>query len=80
MPTKLKKNDTRTRKAPKVEPDSLESGLTKNGSNGTPRYERPHLIPGETPEEREKRLKERDALTLRVFRMAYENHHHLKDS
>lgn len=32
-----------------------------------------HLNP-ETPEEREKRLAERKALTLRIFQSAYENH------
>lgn len=64
-----------TGKARKAARDPLESGMRKNGSNGTPRYEKPYLIPGETAEEREKRLKERDALTLRVFWMAYENHH-----
>lgn len=78
MPTKSKKNDTG--KAHIAALDPLGSGVTKNGLNGKTRYEKPHLIPGETEKEREKRLKERDALTLRVFRMAYENHRDLKDS
>jgi len=35
---------------------------------------RPTYIPGETPEEREKRLAARKALTLKAFQSAYENH------
>jgi hypothetical protein len=43
-------------------------------SNGT-HYERPvHLNP-ETKEQREKRLTKRAKLTLKAFRIAYENHH-----
>lgn len=48
-------------------------------SNGT-RYEQPLHKNHETKEEREKRLKKREALTLRIFKMAYENHHRRKAS
>jgi hypothetical protein len=34
----------------------------------------------ETAKEREKRLAEREALTLRAFQIAYENHHPRKPS
>ena len=37
-------------------------------------YKRPSRLKPESPEEREKRLAARKALTLRAFRMTYENH------
>jgi hypothetical protein len=37
-------------------------------------YARPARPDSESPEEREKRLAARKALTLRAFRMTYENH------
>jgi hypothetical protein len=37
-------------------------------------YTRPARLNPESPEEREKRLAARKALTLRAFRMTYENH------
>lgn len=46
-------------------------------SNGT-RYEQPLYKNPESKEEREKRLKKREALTLKAFRIAYENHHQRK--
>ena len=48
-------------------------------SNGT-RYEQPLSKNPENKEEREKRLKKREALTLKAFRIAYENHHQRKAS
>jgi hypothetical protein len=51
----------------------------RRSSNGT-RYEQPLYKNPESKEEREKRLKKREALTLRVFKMAYENHHRRKAS
>ncbi len=44
----------------------------KNGSNST-HIERPYRINPETPEEREKRLEKRKALTLKVFKWAFDN-------
>lgn len=43
-----------------------------NGSNGK-HVERPFRINPETPEEREKRLKARKTLTLKVFKWAFDN-------
>ena len=37
-------------------------------------------LPGETEEEREKRLAAREALTLSAFQMTYENRHRRKTS
>jgi hypothetical protein len=48
-------------------------------SNGI-RYEQPLYKNSENKEEREKRLKKREALTLKAFRIAYENHHQRKVS
>lgn len=48
-------------------------------SNGT-RYEQPLFKNHESKDECEKRLKKREALTLRAFRMAYDNHHQRKAS
>jgi len=45
-----------------------------NNSNGT-RYEKPRVSNPSVPEEREKMLEKRAKLTLKAFRIAYENHH-----
>lgn len=47
--------------------------------NGKP-YEQPGHKNHETAEEREKRLAKREALTLRAFQIAYDNHHPPKSS
>jgi hypothetical protein len=62
----------RTTRAVIGEPLLLTS-LT-NRSNGR-HIERPHRINPETSEEREKRLKKRKALTLKVFKVAFDNNH-----
>ena len=49
----------------------LLTSLT-NGSNGR-LIERPRRINPETAEEREKRLEKRKALTLKVFKWAFDN-------
>lgn len=41
---------------------------------------RPFYIEGESPEEREKRLAKRKALTLKIFQMAYDAHNSRKAS
>jgi len=51
---------------------SSEEMAVTNGSNGN-HIERPYRINPETPEQREKRLSEREALTLKVFKRAFEN-------
>jgi hypothetical protein len=51
----------------------------RSSSNGT-HYEQPLAKDDESKEEREKRIKKREALTLKAFRMAYENHHQRKAS
>jgi hypothetical protein len=51
------------------EADDMLARDDGEGSQPQPRYLNP-----ETPEEREKRLAERKALTLRIFQSAYENH------
>jgi|SoiMetStandDraft_5_1073268.scaffolds.fasta_scaffold131534_2 hypothetical protein len=51
----------------------------RGSSNGT-RYEQPLYKKPESKEEREKRLKKREALTLKAFQIAYENHHRRKAS
>ena len=53
---------------------SFSSKEKRVKSNGI-RYERPLTKPGETAEERQKRIAEMEALTLRAFQIAYENHH-----
>jgi len=52
----------------------------ERGSSNGKRYERPLYKNPENKEEREKRLKKREALTLKAFRIAYENHHQRKAS
>lgn len=48
------------------------ASVTSNGRQ----YEQPHHKNPETAGEREKRLAKREALTLRAFAIAYDNHHH----
>ena len=52
----------------------------ERGSSNGARYEQPLYKNPENKEEREKRLKKREALTLKAFRIAYENHHQRKAS
>jgi hypothetical protein len=62
---------------------AISSGLTEfalsSGRNGKG-DKKPYYLNPETKEEREKRLAARKALTLKAFRMAYENHHRRKSS
>lgn len=51
----------------------------RGGSNGT-RYEHQMIKNPYVPGEREKMLEKREALTLRAFQIAYENHHPPKGS
>jgi hypothetical protein len=53
-----------------------EKGVRSNGES----YEQPCHKNPETTEEREKRLAKREALTLRAFQIAYDNHHSRKSS
>ena len=53
---------------------SLPSGRNGKGDK------QPVYLKDETIEEREKRLAARKALTLKAFKMAYENHHRRKAS
>ena len=55
---------------------SKEARISSNGKHS----ERPHQKRLETDEEREKRLTKREALTLRAFQIAYDNHHPPKSS
>jgi hypothetical protein len=52
----------------------------ERGSSNRTRYEQPRHKNAETVEQREQRLAKREALTLRAFQMAYENHHQRKSS
>jgi hypothetical protein len=52
----------------------------ERGSSNGKRGEQPLYKNPENKEEREKRLKKREALTLKAFRIAYENHHQRKAS
>jgi hypothetical protein len=54
-------------------------GEEGGSSNGT-HYEYQKMKNPEDNEEREKRLKKREALTLKAFQIAYENHHQRKAS
>jgi hypothetical protein len=55
---------------------SDDQGVSSNGKH----YERPVVKKTETAEEREKRLAKREALTIRAFQIAYDNHHPRKSS
>ena len=83
MPSKKKsglEKSTRRRVMKRSKEDAfLPLDLPGERSNGT-RYERPLHKDSETNEQREKRLAKREALTLRAFQIAYENHHHRKAS
>ena len=81
MPPKKKtvsSKSTRHRARKPTEPGpaltSFSSKEKRAKSNGM-RYERSRTKPGETAEERQKRIAEMEALTLRAFQIAYENHH-----
>ena len=79
MTTKSKKT-----KSPKSHNVALVYGVNDpkvvaNGTNGAS-YKRPYRINPETAEGREKRLEKRKALTLRAFKLAYENHNGQKVS
>lgn len=71
---KAAKAATATRRATPPKNPRAARPAVKNvcGNCGTPL--RPTYIPGETPEEREKRLAAKKALTLKAFQLAYENH------
>ena len=51
----------------------------RGSANGT-RYEYQHIRNPHVAGEREKMLAKREALTLRAFQLAYENHHSRKSS
>lgn len=53
-----------------------EEDFRSNGKH----YEEPHHKNPESAEERQKRLAKREALTLRAFQIAYDNHHSTKSS
>lgn len=59
--------------------DTLGLPGERGSSNGT-HYEHQKMKNPEDKEEREKRLKKREALTLKAFQIAYENHHQRKAS
>jgi hypothetical protein len=85
MPSKKKSAPEKSTRRRKMKPSErgsiwpLPLSREGSGSNGT-RYERPLHEDSETDEQREKRLAKREALTLRAFQIAYENHHHRKAS
>jgi hypothetical protein len=54
-------------------------GGQSSKTNGT-HYEQPVIRNPEMAEAREKRLAKREALTLRAFKIAYDNHHNRKSS
>jgi len=66
-----------TKRAAQAPAFALDFQGGRGSSNGT-RYEQPLYKNPESKEEREKRLKKREALTLKAFRIAYENHHQRK--
>jgi len=61
---------------------SDNDGLTLNdeGRSNGQRRKQPYQLNPESTEEREKRLAARKALTLKAFRIAYDNHHRRKPS
>ena len=61
-----------------ISSDKAELALA-SGRNGKG-DKRPYYLDSETKEEREKRLAAIKALTLKAFRMAYENHHRRQSS
>ncbi len=72
MSNRTEKSQT-TKQAIKIvaTPRVLLSSLT-NGSNKKP-IEKPYRVNPETAEERERRLQRRKALTLEVFKWAFDN-------
>ncbi|MGH9875153.1 MAG: hypothetical protein ACRD9S_22080 [Pyrinomonadaceae bacterium] len=81
MPSKKKTVSTKSTRRRVLEQPKRGKASTSFSSKGKRvkangvRYERPRTIPGETAEERKKRHAEMEALTLRAFQMAYDNHH-----
>lgn len=85
MPTKKtpatdkRRNRRSVTKQSVVTPEwTLGSPGERPGSNGAREYQR--IKNPQTSEEREKWLAKRDALTLRAFQIAYENHQRRKSS
>ena len=68
-------DSTAARRAGNVPPLAEE----RISSNGT-RYEQQRIRNPADPKEREKMLEKRKKLTLKAFRIAYEDHHHRKAS
>jgi hypothetical protein len=66
------KRATKTMPAPPAW--SLDVPMKSSGNGSSREY--PRLKNPQSAEEREKWLAKRDALTLRAFQIAYENHHH----
>jgi hypothetical protein len=60
-------------------PMSFAAGQENLVSNGR-RNERPRHKNTETAEEKKQRLAKREALTLRAFQIAYDNHHPRRSS
>jgi hypothetical protein len=86
MPSKkksTKKKSTRSRRAGTRTVQVVVSTLglpgERRSSNGA-RHEQPLRKNPESQAEREKRLKKREALTLKALQMAYENQHQRKTS
>ena len=79
MPKKKK-----TKKKPNLngsEPEAIQlfgENLVVTIQQGKAKPPRPIRLPGETEEERAKRLAKRRALTIKAFQMAYEDHQQRK--
>ena len=82
-PTKAQKKNTATlytssqRKLRRIAGSEVELELNISGSSNGTRRTQPVRINPETEEEREKRLANREARTLKAFRAAYESTHRL---
>ena len=80
MPAKNKTGSAKSTRRKAVKPVNREkaSSLSAKGNrhrvNGI-RYERLQTKPGELTNEREEHRAELEALTLRAFQIAYDNHH-----
>jgi hypothetical protein len=80
-PVARKSSRHRVEKRAQVGPTlTLFYGDEEDFSSNGKQYEQPHYKTPETAEEREKRLAKREALTLRAFQIAYDNHHQRKSS
>lgn len=82
-PTSRSKPASKVARLVRLKPGGVSiASLANNGSFKDDDDFGPHPIRRnpETAEEREKRLAARKALTLKAFRMAYENHHSRKSS